>query len=550
MGRDLRAVFLRFSLTPDLTTGVPDPTATWARFDAANDGGTDAAARGGNDGATQGGKRPTPPEVRERWQRGLTSPHVLTFRRFIDGIQPDDGPPAFHFIHSLVSHHPHKLLPGGRLNKTWTDLRAERNRAASWAVVQEWQRHLLQVGFVDGMVGDLARRLKDAGLYEQSLIVITADHGASYGVPDAPLRSLRRQTAAEIMRIPLIVKYPASVRVASHVSDVNAETVDIAPTIAGAIGVDLPWPVDGASLLDPNRPSRPKTSHVGRQPSEMSAELLDVSSLLRLKIDLFGGGENPHRAPRVPALDQLLGRSLADLRVSDGGGRGELLDPKAYEEVDPQSTDLVFDVSGRFDSPRPDALVAVAVNGVVRATTRTWEANPRGWLATPPFDAWHAGHNKVEVFVAEPDAAGMLLRRVSFGQARPADLNLVSAEALTVWGLKPARFHRIEQTPSGQTFRWTTDLSEINLPTVDSPRQLEVEVLMVPEGGPREKELKIEANGRVLFRGSVGGGWAATLPLEGCDTSQGLTIRFTTPAAPSGEDVRKLGVALSRVVVR
>lgn len=541
MGRDLRAVFLRLVLTPDLTANLPDPTATWARFDA-------STADGQDDEVPRDGKRPVPAAVRARWLRGMTSPHLQSFRRFVEGIRPGEGRPAFHFIHSLVSHHPNRMLPGGRWNKTWTDLRGERNRTESWVIVQEWQRELLQVGFVDGLVGDLVRRLKDAGLYEKSLIVITADHGASFAVPEAPLRSLRTRTAAEIMRIPLIVKYPAGTGPVGQVSDVNAQTVDILPTVADAVGLDVAWPLDGTSLLDPGRQARRKVSYAGGTRTEMPPAWLDIGPALHRKLELFGSGGNPHRAPRIPGLDDLLGRHLAEVRVVQGGGRGELLHPRAFDEVDPGAENLVFDVSGRFDTPRPAALVAVAINGVIRATTRTWESNPVGWLATPPFGSWRAGRNEVEVFLVERDTEGPLLRRVGLGQARPPGLNLVSAEAMTVWGVRPWRFHKVERTRDGRPFRWTMNRSEINLPTLDPPRQLEVEVLMV--AGTASKDLTIEANDEVLFRGPVRRGWSTILSLEGCDVSRGLTLRFTTPAARSATDVRRLGVALSHVVVR
>ena len=42
------------------------------------------------------------------------------------------------------------------------------------------QRHLAQVGFVDRLVGDLIGRLRDVGVYDKALVIITADHGASY----------------------------------------------------------------------------------------------------------------------------------------------------------------------------------------------------------------------------------------------------------------------------------------------------------------------------------------------------------------------------------
>ena len=38
--------------------------------------------------------------------------------------------------------------------------------------------------------------------------------------------------------------------------------------------------------------------------------------------------------------------------------------------------------------------MAVGVNGVVRAVTRTWESEPDRWLATPPLDAWKRDYKK------------------------------------------------------------------------------------------------------------------------------------------------------------
>ena len=54
----------------------------------------------------------------------------------------------------------------------WTDNQS--------AVNQYWQRHLLQLGFTDRLLGRLVTRLRRAGLYDRSLLVVTADHGASF----------------------------------------------------------------------------------------------------------------------------------------------------------------------------------------------------------------------------------------------------------------------------------------------------------------------------------------------------------------------------------
>jgi hypothetical protein len=556
MAQDLRVVFLHLTLTEDLTRGLPDPTATWAGF------GGDAAASAaeGDDDQDQAAVNAADPSaiaaaVEERWQEGVEASRVDPVRQFIDGIDPDDRQPTFYFTHTLISHQPHRMLPGGQQNKTWVSVpgRTGWNRKQSWAVGQQYQRHLLQVGFVDNLIGQLVARLKEAGLYERTMIVITSDHGISY-LPDAPQRTFATHTAAEIMRVPLIMKFPSDVAVRSRVSDVNAEAVDIVPTIADVLDIDVPWQMDGSSLLDPARAERPSKAifsgpkHQRRY--QVNGTGPDIEPALRRKLELFGDSpRNRHHAPRVPALDGLIGQPLSSLRVVDGEGRVEITSAWEYEDVDLAAPAVVFDVAGRFASPQPDAFLAVAVNGVVEAVTRTWESNPRGWLATPRFDAWRPGRNIIEIFLVDRDGEGLVLRRAATGHARPENLNLISAAAANEWGVRQWGFYPLEGPEDGQ-FRWTRDQSELsNLFTHEAPREVLIDVLMVPGGTP--KKLKIEANDCVLFEGEVGNGWSSTLPLERCEIArEGITLRFTTDAPRTAEDRRRRGVALSKVAVR
>lgn len=84
------------------------------------------------------------------------------------------------------------------------------------------------------------------------------------------------------------------------------------------------------------------------------------------------------------------------------------------QRVSDRDAEAIDIVGGRLAPAKPDGsptFVAVAVNGTVRAVTRTWSTEPRRWLATPPLDAWHDGRNEVEVFVVEADVRGPTLRR-------------------------------------------------------------------------------------------------------------------------------------------
>ena len=82
----------------------------------------------------------------------------------------------------MLPHHPWIHLRSGQrftLQRGDVGLRNERWVDDEWAAAIRYQRHLLQVQHVDTIVGQLTTRLRETGLYEDALIVITADHGAS-----------------------------------------------------------------------------------------------------------------------------------------------------------------------------------------------------------------------------------------------------------------------------------------------------------------------------------------------------------------------------------
>ena len=42
------------------------------------------------------------------------------------------------------------------------------------------QRHLLEVGYTDTLLAQIIKRLKQTGLWERAMVVVTADHGAAF----------------------------------------------------------------------------------------------------------------------------------------------------------------------------------------------------------------------------------------------------------------------------------------------------------------------------------------------------------------------------------
>ena len=102
------------------------------------------------------------------------------------------------------------------------------------------------IAFVDDQVGRLFEGLRDAGIYDETMIVITADHGE--GFMEHGFLAHTNTPYQELIHIPMLVKLPGG-EGAGQRRDENVALVDLAPTIEDFVGVDLELERDGKSLL-------------------------------------------------------------------------------------------------------------------------------------------------------------------------------------------------------------------------------------------------------------------------------------------------------------
>jgi arylsulfatase A-like enzyme len=72
--------------------------------------------------------------------------------------------------------------------------------------------------------------------------VVTADHGIAFQA-GRDARRVTRSTAPAILSVPFFLKLPGQRR--GGISERFVRAVDVAPTIAAALGTRLPWRVDG-----------------------------------------------------------------------------------------------------------------------------------------------------------------------------------------------------------------------------------------------------------------------------------------------------------------
>ena len=102
-----------------------------------------------------------------------------------------------------------------------------------------------EIAFVDEQIGRLIAQLKREALWDNTLVLITADHGESFGEHQRYYHGL--DLFDEVIRVPLIVKPPRSLEKGRAI-DGLVRNVDIMPTIVDACGASPPRSLDGISL--------------------------------------------------------------------------------------------------------------------------------------------------------------------------------------------------------------------------------------------------------------------------------------------------------------
>lgn len=105
------------------------------------------------------------------------------------------------------------------------------------------------VTFIDEQVGQIVKALKDKGMYENSIIVFTSDHGDMMGDHNSWRKTYAYEGSAAI---PLIVKAPEGTTAAYPKGSTIGQPVelrDILPTFLDAAGTSVPDDMDGRSML-------------------------------------------------------------------------------------------------------------------------------------------------------------------------------------------------------------------------------------------------------------------------------------------------------------
>jgi len=200
------------------------------------------------------------------YRLGVFSDRDLDAQRTADEMNPlvddwvgsrrDGTKPFFLFVHYWDPHGPYAPPPPLDERPDGTKMRVEydmdRLLIGDYTLTPRALADLValydgEISWVDRHVGALLDGLRAGGLLDDALVILTADHGESFGEHDHWEHS--RVLYEDVLHVPFIMELPGGREAGRVVDDVIAQPTDILPTVLAAAGIETPEEVEGRNLL-------------------------------------------------------------------------------------------------------------------------------------------------------------------------------------------------------------------------------------------------------------------------------------------------------------
>lgn len=196
---------------------------------------------------------------RTQWPNEEDMPSPKTFASACEWLEDNKGDDDFFLmVEAFDPHEPFDVpdkymnLYGGNtgLDRDYYEIpqykRVSEAGVPESAVDYVQRRYAALVTMTDHWFGTLINKLKELDMYEDTMVVMTTDHGYFLGERDY-LGKNYMHLYNELAHLPLIIKFPHGERAGEHVQQIT-QNIDMMPTILDFMGIEIPDSVQGVSL--------------------------------------------------------------------------------------------------------------------------------------------------------------------------------------------------------------------------------------------------------------------------------------------------------------
>ncbi len=322
-------------------------------------------------------------------------------------------PNTLHFLHSLVPHFPWQFFPSGytysyphptgAFGVFWPDENAIRLGRI---------RHLLQVQYADRQLGRIMTQLKNQGIWDKAIVVVTSDHGFGFQ-PAHSMRGVANENLHETLWIPLFIKGPGLVP--GQMSEQFVTSLDVVPTIADMLDARVPWEFNGRSILE-GPSTDPRAMPIAKNPLNE----------LKANDDGFVVVDATEYYPKVVSYPAA-GQGTDDLRVFRNGRYASLVGTPAptvppaptreWVDVSPPAQQRVAESNGTFPAfihgftPPVDATLANSLNRNFVGVPSVAPTGEFYWLL--PDSKFVSGVNEIAYWLVTGPESNPSLKRLS-----------------------------------------------------------------------------------------------------------------------------------------
>ncbi len=210
---------------------------------------TGFTGKGWSPGRLEAGGRTENPAGKEYAARTLNPPfrgmrnndYAANFEDFLGEVEEGES-----FCFWLGTSEPHRFFEDGAGIKTGKDPSEVIVPAIfpdNYIVRSDILDYLMEIEHFDSMVERAIASLERRGLLDNTIVVVTSDHGMPFPRAKASLYDWGS-------KVPLAIRWPEGINENGRVVDSFVNLSDLAPTFLEAVGVEIPGMMSATSLLD------------------------------------------------------------------------------------------------------------------------------------------------------------------------------------------------------------------------------------------------------------------------------------------------------------
>ncbi|WP_167607716.1 sulfatase [Maribellus sediminis] len=187
--------------------------------------------------------------VKTHWEGYSTYAIANEANMFMEDHVNDDKPFCL-FVSIATPHFPHQTAPEEyKALYTPDKLQLPPNVPENQKekALTELQGYYAHCTATDKAIGEIINKIKELGIYNNSIIVFTSDHGEMMGGHDfRPY--MKHQPFSESANVPFLVSYPNMGNAAGKLAEAAITTPDILPSLLSMCNIKIPETIEGYDL--------------------------------------------------------------------------------------------------------------------------------------------------------------------------------------------------------------------------------------------------------------------------------------------------------------